>query len=78
MSGGSFGYAYIHVRSFGEALDDKMQDEPERPEPPEIEAALRAVVVQAEKFSEVMRAVEWYYSADIGPETLLERLEKYK
>lgn len=75
MSGGSFGHAYIHVRSFAEALDDKMQDEP--PEP-EIDAALRAVSAQAAKFAEVMRAVEWYYSCDIGPETLLERLEKHK
>lgn len=75
MSGGSFGHAYIHVRSFGQALDDKMQDEP--PEP-EIAAALQAVSAQALKFAEVMRAVEWYYSCDIGPETLLERLEKHK
>lgn len=73
MSGGSFNYAYSHVRAFSESLHDKLHDDP--PAEAGVEARLRAVQAEAARFAEVMRAVEWYYSCDIGEDTLMARLD---
>lgn len=90
MSGGSFNYAYSRVQDFADELEYKIDHagevrssyggwtdtEPDYGE--ETHAMLRKIVEQARKFAEVMRAVEWMYSGDSGPEYVRAALEKMK
>jgi hypothetical protein len=92
MSGGSFNYAYSRVQTFADDLEHKLdiagqvipgysfrdyvEREPEHDE--ETNRRLRYIVDKARKFAEVMRAVEWLYSSDSGPDYVREALEKMK
>lgn len=73
MSGGSFSYAYKRVVDFADQLERRL-DTTGTDEPADVQAALTALLADARVLAERMRAAEWYYSADIGPETLLQRL----
>ena len=43
-----------------------------------IKSAYIRIEVLTEQLSEVMRAVEWYQSCDIGEESLAKAIEKYR
>jgi hypothetical protein len=94
MSGGSFNYAYSRVQTFADDLEHKLDvagtaiphysgSGYERTEyEPDFDdvtnARLRYIVDQARKFAEVMRAVEWLYSSDSGPEYVKEAMDAFK
>ena len=81
MSGGSFNYAYSRVNLFAEALEQRIIDRFKKNqwgETPndwsdEVIDRMRDIQIEAERFAEVMRAVEWLYSSDIGEDTFMER-----
>jgi hypothetical protein len=81
MSGGSFNYAYNRVNEFAEELEDRIIRRFEKnrwgEEPydynDETIDHMREIVIEAKRFAEVMRAVEWLYSCDIGEDTFMER-----
>jgi hypothetical protein len=81
MSGGSFNYAYSRVQDFSESLAEKIRNNNVPDEygdvsayPVEVLAVLSSVQAQTEQIAGLMRAVEWLYSGDYGPETFLERV----
>lgn len=84
MSGGSFNYAYSRVQEFGETLAEKIRNNGVPDEygdvsgyPPEVLAVLTTIQAQAEQSAGLMKAVEWLYSGDYGPETFLERVAEH-
>lgn len=78
MSGGSFNYAYSRVNDFADDLLAKI-DENWKPDrdgcisgmPPFVIDELTAMVSEARQLAARMRAAEWLYSHDIGPETFM-------
>ncbi len=91
MSGGSFNYAYSRVQQFADDLEHKLDiaGQPVRgwvsgdeytavQWDDETNRRLHYIVDQARKFAEVMRAVEWLYSSDSGPEYVKKALEAMK
>jgi hypothetical protein len=57
MSGGSYNYAYSHMRGFCDELRERLNGDPRR------ERFLELV----ERVAEAMRKVEWVDSGDCGP-----------
>lgn len=79
MSGGSFNYAYSRVAEFSEELDDRINnaskenawgEQPHLFEPATLEK-LREIQMKAAQLSQLMRAVEYLYSGDMGEERFL-------
>ncbi|WP_274644821.1 hypothetical protein [Pseudomonas serbica] len=84
MSGGSFNYAYSRVQDFNEALAEKIRNNDIPDEygdvagyPPEVLVVLNDVQAQTVQIAALMKAVEWLYSGDYGPETFLERVAEH-
>jgi hypothetical protein len=84
MSGGSFNFAYSRVQEFGETLAEKIRNNGVPDEygdlsgyPPEVLTVLSSIQAQAEQIAGLMKAVEWLYSGDYGPETFLERVAEH-
>jgi hypothetical protein len=81
MSGGSFDYAYSRVNTFAEELEQRIIDRWKKNQwgetPNDYSDAvidrLREIHIEAKRFAEVMREVEWLYSGDIGEDTFMER-----
>ncbi len=74
MSGGHFQYKSREPGKLADAIEedlDRLAAE-EKPEPPEIEAAMRYCVAQLRSVGELARAIEWYMSGDSGPESVLD------
>lgn len=77
MPGGSFNYAYSHVQSFAEELGEKMAEFAHE-DSAEVKDALNYIKAEAERIGKLMRAAEWYYSGDTGPESVIEAVTESK
>lgn len=81
MSGGHFDYAYSRVQGFAEDLSRDLHSDlseiklfvAELPE--EVIAALEAILKEADAMAAKMRAAEWLFSGDTGPESFLEEIK---
>ena len=81
MSGGVFGYAYVHVNDFADTLLHYLDKEIENPdealvpyENPMTREVLITIVEQMRIVSRMMHTVEWFYSGDIGEDEFLDRI----
>jgi len=86
MSGGAFssnGYVYYQVNQFADELENRLDNNnvadeygyaPEYPQ--EIVEYLRKQVVNLRRISEVMRATDYLFAGDHGPENFLKVIEK--
>ena len=80
MSGGHFNYSYGRVRDFAEDLEHYLSqrgkptgygDELYGTHSEEVTAMLKTIAVDAYRFSQLMRAVEWLASGDYSDESFL-------
>ncbi len=85
MSGGAIHpqYLYYQVNQFADELENRIENNnvPDEygyaPEyPPEILAYLKEQVSNLRKISEVMRATDYLFAGDHGPENFLKVIEK--
>ena len=86
MSGGAFnssGYVYYQVTQFADELENRIENNsvpdeygyaPELPE--EVLVYLREQVVNLRKISEVMRAADYLFAGDHGPENFMNVIRK--
>ena len=86
MSGGAFnssGYVYYQVHQFADELENRIENNsvpdeygyaPELPE--EVLVYLREQVVNLRKISEVMRATDYLFAGDHGPENFMNVIRK--
>ena len=79
MSGGSFDYAFAHVETFADTLEEKLNDVKDTAlwNPgfkPETYAEMRRIITEARQFAKVMHAAEWLWSGDDGEDTFLRKL----
>jgi tRNA G26 N,N-dimethylase Trm1 len=82
MSGGSFDYCYSAVNEFVGVLEIKLRNNNKKSDGfsydfgPEIVNELEKVRDECTKVGALMKAVEWLYSGDFGPETFLKEIAK--
>ena len=85
MSGGSLNpqYCYYQVNQFADELENRIENNTTPDEygyapeyPPEILAYLKEQVSNLRKISEVMRAIDYLYAGDHGPDNFMKVIQK--
>ena len=86
MSGGAFnssGYVYYQVTQFADELENRIENNSVPDEygyspgyPEEVLVYLREQVVNLRKISNVMRAVDYLYAGDHGPDSFMNTVRK--
>jgi hypothetical protein len=85
MSGGSISpeYCYYQVHQFADELENRIENNEVKDEygyapgyPEEVLVYLREQVVNLRKISEVMRAVDYLYAGDSGPDSFLRNIRR--
>jgi hypothetical protein len=83
VSGGSFNYAYSHVKYFSVELIAKIELRPFNGDhndcyafSDEVTMKLREIAEIAEKTAKLMNEVEWLYSGDTGEETFMSHVNE--
>lgn len=83
MSGGSFDYAFTHVEHFARELEEYLSQEVTQPddcyvpyESPSTRDVLQTIVHEMRAVANIMYAVEWLYSGDIGEKAFLDHVAR--
>ena len=92
MSGGHFndcGYSYLKVSQFADELEQEIENNFINDDwgyhhgyPDEVIECLKSYIPQMNKMAEIMRACDYLYSGDHGPDSFMEKVkeieERYK
>jgi hypothetical protein len=92
MSGGHFndcGYSYYNVSQFADELEQEIENNFINDDwgyhhgyPDEVIECLKSYIPQMNKMAEIMRACDYLYSGDHGPDSFMEKVkeieERYK
>ncbi len=82
MSGGAFDYQYYHINEFGHSLKNSLvpkNEEEDYSYTPDMKDSTKEILnLIADKMiiaADLAKEIEWFYSGDIGEETMIERLQ---